>query len=82
MVKQHDTFELSPQDNPNLRTSADNTSVRREWTRRKFQFLARVKAVFIRPTAQWMRGAQRFCTVCTGDFTRFTGASISALLVW
>ena len=55
------TFDRPPQDNPNLRTSADNTSVRREWTRRKFQFLARVKAnTNQQQRSQDMRGAQGF----------------------
>jgi hypothetical protein len=43
MQKQDTASGGSPQGHQNLRTSADNTSVRREWTRRKFQFLAAAK---------------------------------------
>jgi hypothetical protein len=43
MPKQYTCSAPSPQDNPNLRSSADNTSIRRERARRKFQFLAAVK---------------------------------------
>jgi DNA-binding MarR family transcriptional regulator len=44
MQKQDTASGGSPQGHPNLRTSADNTSVRREWTRRKFQFLAAARS--------------------------------------
>jgi DNA-binding MarR family transcriptional regulator len=44
MQKQDTASGGSPQGHPNPRTSADNTSVRREWTRRKFQFLAAAKS--------------------------------------
>jgi hypothetical protein len=43
MPKQHTSSAPFPQDNPNLSSSADNTSIRRERARRKFQFLAAVK---------------------------------------
>jgi DNA-binding MarR family transcriptional regulator len=43
MQREHTASGGSPQGHPNLRTSADNTSVRREWTSRKFQFLAAAK---------------------------------------
>src|SRR5581483_9554041 len=38
------SFERFPQGNPNSRTSADNRSARREWTHRKFRFLAAAKS--------------------------------------
>jgi DNA-binding MarR family transcriptional regulator len=43
MQKEHTASGGSPQGHPNLRTSADKTSVQREWNRRKFQFLAAAK---------------------------------------
>ena len=43
MQKEHTASGGSSQGHPNLRTSADKTSVQREWNRRKFQFLAAAK---------------------------------------
>ena len=43
MQKERTASGGSSQGHPNLRTSADKTSVQREWNRRKFQFLAAAK---------------------------------------